>query len=285
VVDLKGAEFFAFGGNGGFGISFAQVDQPLGVFRDADFVRCGRGVTLYDASSNPIDVDAQCRAEGAKDGALYIVADPAVANVNGYTANGAGFPILDAETRIVGDPNPKWTGSLRTGVRFKKWTLSGLLDVRHGGVVYNGTRGFLNYYGNSKESERRGESVVFGKDFLPGDVAGPGKGQPVTLDQNWFQTDYNTFGGAGAVFYENGSYVKLREISIGYSFSDDAVTRTLGFSSIDVRISGRNLHTWTDYTGVDPETNLSGADTPATGIDWFNNPQSRSFVFSVTLNR
>jgi hypothetical protein len=151
--------------------------------------------------------------------------------------------------------------------------------------VYNGTRGFLNYYGNSKESERRGQSVVFGQDFLTGDVAGPGKGTAATLDQNWFQNDYAAFNGAGAPFYEDGSYVKLREISIGYSFSNDAVTRSLGFSSIDVRVAGRNLHTWTDYTGVDPETNLSGADTPASGIDWFNNPQSRSFVFSITLNR
>jgi hypothetical protein len=285
VVSLRGADFFAFGGNGGFGIAFAQVDQPLGVFRDIDFVRCGRGVTLTDGVGNPIDVDAQCSAEGAKDGALYLVSDPTVSNASGQTANGPGYPILDAESRVVGDPNPKWTGSIRNSLRVGKWTLSGLLDIRHGGVVYNGTRGFLNFYGMSKESERRGESVVFGDNFLPGDVAGPGKGIAATLDQNWFQNDYAAFNGAGSPFYENGSFVKLREISVGYSFSNDGITRALGFSSIDLRVAGRNLHTWTDYTGVDPETSLSGADTPAAGVDWFNNPQTRSFVFSVTLNR
>ena len=45
--------------------------------------------------------------------------------------------------------------------RWAGWFIvfSGLLDIRHGGVVYNGTRGFLNFYGMSKESERRGVIV------------------------------------------------------------------------------------------------------------------------------
>ncbi len=63
------------------------------------------------------------------------------------------------------------------------------------------------------------------------------------------------------------------------------VTKSLGFSSVDLRVSGRNLFVWTNYTGVDPETNLAGAETGARNIDWFNNAQSRSFVFTVTLNR
>ena len=54
---------------------------------------------------------------------------------------------------------------------------------------------------------------------------------------------------------------------------------------------GRSLAEWLGtywrwyYTGADPETNLAGAETGARGVDWFNNPQTRSFVFSVTLNR
>jgi len=50
---------------------------------------------------------------------------------------------------------------------------------------------------------------------------------------------------------------------------------------------GRNLHTWTNYTGYDPETNLGGAISAglgAGGVDYFNNPQTRSFAFSITLN-
>jgi hypothetical protein len=65
------------------------------------------------------------------------------------------------------------------------------------------------------------------------------------------------------------------------------VQRTIGFSSFELRLTGRNLKTWTKYTGYDPETNLGGAISSgagAGGVDYFNNPQTRSFTVSVTLN-
>jgi len=54
---------------------------------------------------------------------------------------------------------------------------------------------------------------------------------------------------------------------------------------VNLRVGGRNLITWTSYTGVDPETSLGGADSPSRGVDWFSSPQARSFVFAVTLNK
>ena len=59
----------------------------------------------------------------------------------------------------------------------------------------------------------------------------------------------------------------------------------LGFNNTLIRIAGRNLHTWAPYKGLDPETNLGGAEFLTQGIDFFQNPQTRSFVISVTLNR
>jgi hypothetical protein len=79
--------------------------------------------------------------------------------------------------------------------------------------------------------------------------------------------------------------VKLREISLTYTLDAPWVMRTLGVSSVDIRVAGRNLHTWTKYTGYDPETSLGGAVAPVTGVDYFNNPQTRSFVFTFTFNR
>jgi hypothetical protein len=59
----------------------------------------------------------------------------------------------------------------------------------------------------------------------------------------------------------------------------------MGLSSLDVRVAGRNLHTWTKYTGLDPETSLGGALSKVGGADYFNLPQTRSIVFTVGLNR
>jgi len=52
-----------------------------------------------------------------------------------------------------------------------------------------------------------------------------------------------------------------------------------------VRLAGRNLWLSTKYSGVDPETNLSGPIGAGRGQDYFNNPQTRSFAISVNLNR
>ena len=266
VVSLAGPQFVNYGGVGGFAISVAEVGQPVGAFRDYDYIRCGRGITILDGASNTVNVDDLCGADANSQNALFIN-DGSYSNTGGDAGAGAGYPLLDPDSRIIGDPNPKWTGSVRTGLRFGKISVSGLVDVRHGGLVYNGTRGALNAIGTSKESgDLRGKNVVFGQDFMNGAVAGPGVGTSAVLDQNWFQNYYSTFTFLGQPFYESGSFVKLREISVGYTFTGGFVQRTLGLSTIDVRVAGRNLAVWTDYTGADPETNLSGADTGARGL-------------------
>jgi hypothetical protein len=244
-----------------------------------------------------VAVDGLCTAEQNQQEAIFIN-DGTYSNTGGDPGNvlededgniihsSAGYPLLDPDSRIIGNPQPKWTGTFRTGLRFGSWSLSGLLDIRRGGLVYNGTRGALNSLGTSKESgDLRNTTVVFGQDFFQSTpVAGPGVGTPAVLDESWFQNYYSTFTFLGQPFYEDAGFVKLREISVGYTATGGFVQR-LGFSSVDLRLAGRNLAVWTDYTGVDPETSLGGAESGARGIDWFNNPQTRSFVFSVTLNR
>jgi len=290
VEDLLGAEFVDYGGLGGViqggPTAVAQVGQQIGVFRDYDYVRCGRGVVLTTAGGAAYDVDATCSAAEIQNHALFID-DGTLVNAAGIGSAGPGFPLLDPTQQLIADPNPKWTGSVRTNVRVGNFSFSGLLDVRHGGKVWNGTRAALNATGTSAESALRGKSVVFGSDFLPGPVAGPGAGTAATLDQNWFANYYGwSFASTiGQPFYEDGGFVKLREISIGYSLHNHFVNRTLGLSSVDLRLAGRNLAVWTNYTGVDPETNLAGAETGARGIDFFDNPQTRTFVFTVTLAR
>ena len=274
VTDLAGVTFAPFpfsGGSNGLGVQGVAIQgQRVGVFYGTDFVRCGRGLVI-----NGVDIDhtaGQC--EGARRGALYI--------------DGTGYPQLDASNNyVVGDPNPDWTGSLRTAIRIKHISLSGLLDIRHGGQNYNGTRGAMDHFGTSAESQfyRDAGNFVFGQNYLKGPVAGPGAGMGVPLGESWFTGPGGVFNGPVSLFIEDAGFVKLREVSVGYTFDGPWVNRILGFSSIDMRLAGRNLVTWTKYRGIDPETSLLGSATSVRGIDYFNNPQSRSFVFSLTLNR
>jgi hypothetical protein len=116
-------------------------------------------------------------------------------------------------------------------------------------------------------------------------VAGPGAGMAVPIGENWYNGLGGGFGPVASQFIEDGSFVKLREIALGYTFDQPWVNRYLGLTSLDVRLAGRNLKTWTDYTGIDPETNLGGAEVNLQGIDYFNNPVTRVWVLTFGLNR
>jgi len=101
----------------------------------------------------------------------------------------------------------------------------------------------------------------------------------------WFRGEGGSFGSVAAQFIEDGSFVKLREVGLSYRADQPWVRDRLGMSSIDIRVAGRNLVTWTDYTGLDPESSLGGAEWLTQGIDFFNSPQTRSWVVGLTLNR
>jgi hypothetical protein len=166
--------------------------------------------------------------------------------------------------------------------------------------VWNGTKGALYFFGTHKDTEdgRVGQKI-FGQTWEEGEtVVGPGANKPVYLVcppnsvncngngiTNWFQGNGGGFGSQSAQFMEDGSYVKLREIALAYLFDQRWVGARLGLSSVEVKLAGRNLYTWTKYTGWDPETNLGGAEVGISGVDFFNNPQTRSFVLTMTLNR
>jgi hypothetical protein len=180
---------------------------------------------------------------------------------------------------------------VRTDLRLGRLSIGGLLDIRPGGVAFNATQGALYEFGtglNTAEG-RNGPPVVFGTDYYPGmsftPVAGPGVGVPVKLDESWWRGGGSSFAGMASPFIEPGGWVKLREVSLAYTLDQPWVSRQMGFGSIEIRMSGRNLVSWNDYSGVDPETSMYGAVSPIRGLNFFNNPQTRSWVLTVTLNR
>jgi TonB-linked SusC/RagA family outer membrane protein len=289
VLTLGGADFVKLDPNDIEPPAVAQVGEEVGVFRGQGLTRCG-------ISNGSVILDGQSLASwcaGAKRGALYLDAD--------------GFPVADPDDRIIGNPNPRWTGSVRTTVRYRKLTLSGLLDIKHGGQMYNGTRAALLAYGTHKDTRVRadcytyeftgnvldctGNEHSFGKDGpINGPVVGAGVdpatgvGRPVPIGENWYTGVGGLFAGTDQQWIEDAGFVKLREISLSYRLDSPGIQRALGFI-VDLRVSARNLKTWTKYTGYDPETNLGQAQSATRGKDYFNQPQARSYVFSVTLSR
>jgi TonB-linked SusC/RagA family outer membrane protein len=254
----------------------AQVGYPLGVWRSTDFARCGNGLTTVSFGGTTHNVGAACA--GAPDGALYIAAN--------------GFPITDPTQRAMGNPWPDWTAGLSGYVKFRGVEVSAFLDHRQGGNVLNMTRSSMYQYGTHKDTEIRGQSRTFGKDMLchnitcdvlNGPVVGPGANTAVVIGESWFGGQGAT-GGPITTRLEDATNTRLREISVGYSFTQPWVQRVAGMRSMDLKLSARNVGLWSDYSGLDPEVNLGGAANANRGIDWFNTPYARAWVLSVALH-
>ena len=280
VEELEGTEFVGQAGSFLGTIGAATKGGRVGALRGFDFVRCG---VADIAPTGVVAAQVQTACAGAATGALYIGAD--------------GFPVVDNTERQINDPQPKWTAGISNAVTIGKLRLSSMVDIRRGGQVWNGTKGALYAFGTHLDTERGREGQhVFGTDWMEGPVAGPGAGKSVYLvcptattcgvpgGTNWFAANGGGFGTVSSQFIEDGSYVKVRELSLSYTF-DQPWVRAANVSSFDVKLAGRNLKMWTRYTGFDPETNLGGAENGISGVDFFNNPQTKSFVLSVTVNR
>lgn len=191
-----------------------------------------------------------------------------------------GFPIRQ-DNVLIGNPNPNYLLGIRNTVSWKGLSLSFLFDIRQGGDVWNGTEAVLTNIGATMRTLQRGEQVVFEgvrRDGTPNT-------QAVTLtQQNWFQQDGRATGAAGVheQFVEDASWVRLRDLTIGYTLPK-SIAQKLKMKSLDVSVFGRNLWLLTNYSGVDPENNLYGISA-AQGLDYFGNPNTRSMGISLNAS-
>jgi hypothetical protein len=83
-------------------------------------------------------------------------------------------------------------------------------------------------------------------------------------------------------FIEDGSYIRLKDLTIGYEFSGDWMKK-IGMTRLQPYFSAQNLFTLTKYLGMDPEVNQYGNSGTVQGLDYGTYPQTRSFVLGVNI--
>ena len=215
-----------------------------------------------------------------------------------------GYPIVAEQQQVLGDPNPDFTVGARFTFSWKQLTLSTLIDVRKGGDILGLTTGVLDYFGVTERTgnlrERRGvliEGIVRDRD--EDDNPGPLDGTPNTTRIDYYPSpDENGefasgatneifwvrygFGGPGESNVFDGSWVRLRDISIGYSLPSRLLTRSR-VSAVNFTLSGRNLFVFNNYPGIDPEVSLGGTGSNGIGLEYFNGPNTRGFNFTLSV--
>jgi TonB-linked SusC/RagA family outer membrane protein len=177
------------------------------------------------------------------------------------------IPLLNPDsTRFFGkiaDMNADFNMSLNSTFTWKTLTLTMLWNWKSGGNVYNYTK--QNLY----------------LDMRSGDYDQSSKPDYQKKSIDYYNTFYDAFN-ANSYFVEDGSYLKLRELSVYYTFGKKLSTK-LGFiKGGKIGVLGRNLLTFTNYTGWDPEV-ASGNDLTNFAVDMFNYPNFRSYTVSLEL--
>jgi TonB-linked SusC/RagA family outer membrane protein len=197
----------------------------------------------------------------------------------------AGWPIQDPNLKVLGNPNPDWTLNINNDFRIgKNLTIVVDLEIKKGGDLWCGTCGTMDYFGTSLQAaNERGETVVFEgilPNGSPNNIAVPLADPDVKIDQ-YYRQRYG-FGGLTEMSIFDGSWVRLRRVNVSYNlssiFSEESFIKSLSIS-----LFANNLWVSTKYPGIDPETNLSGTSN-GFGIDYYNNPGSKSFGTTINLS-
>jgi hypothetical protein len=176
-----------------------------------------------------------------------------------------------ADKKILGNSVPTYYGSVSTTMAYKGFDLSVMFRFSGGNVIFNRTRSELltqQFTNNGREILGRWQSVD-----NPGDGITPklwhGRSNFINMDGNTISR-----------FLEDGSYIKLDNIRLGYTLPK-SVTKAISMESVRLFAQGQSLWTSTKYTGLDPE--MSGG-TGFNGVDYNANPIQRVVSVGININ-
>ncbi|HET7275828.1 MAG TPA: SusC/RagA family TonB-linked outer membrane protein [Longimicrobiaceae bacterium] len=262
-------------------------------YREGEAIGTFYGVQVAESCANlPVAGQANCDQFAVNDrGVLVWVGDGSLAdnawgekgNVEGVGAVQWGVPFAgECTDRITGErtsfcpigkTTPDYNVGLSSSMSWKGVSLYALFDATQGISVYNQPLQWAVFKRTAGTFDQRGVPEAEQKPL------------------GYWDATYGVSGlNPSSIFVEDGSYVKLREMALRYTVSDATLDRLPGisaFSGLTVSLIGRNLKTWTDYRGYDPEVGSSGGGVGSAAIarvDGYGYPNFRTYTVGVELN-
>lgn len=198
-----------------------------------------------------------------------------------------GMPVYES-SREIGDVTPKWLAGLKNEFSYKEWTLGFLLDYRRGGDIFSVSQMFGAYtgvYDFTAAGDLRENGVVLGQNYMTDKVFKNADGQvnDVAVGAQEFFENYYTIAEMAII---DGSFLKLREAYITYTFPKSILARTKYINNARISLIGTNLALlWThksNLINLDPETTMY-ADNEGVGMESNSYPPTRSFGLKLHL--
>ena len=239
---------------GSMGLFYGYVFDGVYQFEDFDNPAPGVYVLKPDVTSNASAADRNSIQPG---------------DIKYKDLNGDG-QVDDNDMTIIGNGNPIHTGGFNNIFRYKNIDLSFLLQWSYGNDIYNANR--LLFEGNAMKSKDINQYASYNERWTPDNPS----------------NKYYRSGGEGPAgrhssrVIEDGSYLRLKTLSIGYNFPKK-ILNSLRISELRVSVSANNLLTLTGYSGMDPEVSTQGRSPLTPGFDYSAYPIARTLVFGVQM--
>ncbi len=198
-----------------------------------------------------------------------------------------GMPVYESGKEI-GDVTPDWLGGLNNEFSYKEWSLGFLLDMRMGGDIYSLSQAFGPYtgiYDFTAAGDMRENGIVLGKNYMGDKVFKTADGQvnDVVVNAEDFFGNYYSLCEMAVI---NGSYLKLREAHVTYTFPKSVMAKTKYISGAKLSLIGSNLAIlWkhkSNLVNLDPES-TQGSGNDYVGIESNTYPPSRSVGLKLNL--
>lgn len=182
-----------------------------------------------------------------------------------------GNSVINSNDRVViGDPNPLFTGGFLNSLTYGQFDLSFFIQFSYGNDIFNATRIFTEAMTFADENQsvailRRWQNL--------GDITDIPRADADNINSN---------NRISSRFVEDGSYARLKNLTLSY-LMDKRLIERIGARSARIYVSGANLFTITNYSGMDPEVNYRGDSNLLRATDFFTYPQARTYTIGINL--
>ena len=179
---------------------------------------------------------------------------------------------------IIGNPNPDFTFGLNLSLNYKSFSLSALVNGVYGNDIINGNSLQM---GNAEGLYRNITPEAYHNAWRPEKV-----GQTSSTAITHPRIGYKVIEGPEFLaisdrFVEDGSYLRLKNITLGYDFR---LPKNSPLKSANIYVTGQNLLTLTNYKGFDPEVTSFMWNGLINGVDWNGPPNAKSIIIGLNLN-
>ncbi|MGL1885137.1 MAG: TonB-dependent receptor [Reichenbachiella sp.] len=276
IVELGGEDYVPVPGSSPNARAMLIVGQPVGVW--------------YGFETDGIW--QQDEFEWDPSGSRYVLGDSSLVQSGAVPGkrkykdvNGDGEITAD-DMKIIGKSQPKFQGGLTNNFSYKGFDLSVFLEFSIGKDVFNANKWWLveadTKFHNKLDVDYWTPTVYqFYEDT--------GEESERVLEEGNPSNEYprvafgDPWGAMHDAYIEDGSYLRLKNINVGYTLPE-SITTAIKVQSVRFYATIQNLHTWTKYSGYDPAVDAANLNGMRPGYDFNAYPLAKSYIFGMNIN-